>query len=136
MFIGLASQKEKRKPVAAQSEIGNLRRLQLKLQFVSDKGDEFRIGRLTLCIADGIAEKSLQSVQVASVPGYFNGVADGTLYTGRRGLESLCHLGVQDFRDGVDNVHIVHGNDDCLPQVLIALNMGRDTDQFIALFMA
>ena len=43
MFIGLASQKEKRKPVAAQSEIGNLRRLQLKLQFVSDKGDEFRI---------------------------------------------------------------------------------------------
>ena len=36
--------KEKsRKTVAAQSEIGNLRRLQLKLQFVSDKGDEFRV---------------------------------------------------------------------------------------------
>ena len=33
--------KEKsRKPVAAQSEIGNLGRLQLKLQFVSDQGDE------------------------------------------------------------------------------------------------
>ena len=31
-----------RKPVAAQSEIGNLAGLQLKLQFVSDKGDEFR----------------------------------------------------------------------------------------------
>ena len=29
-----------RKPVAAQSEISNLRRLQLKLQFVSDQGDE------------------------------------------------------------------------------------------------
>ena len=29
-----------RKPVAAQSKIGNLGRLQLKLQFVSDKGDE------------------------------------------------------------------------------------------------
>jgi len=31
---------ESRKAVAAQSEIGNLRRLQLKLQFVSDQGDE------------------------------------------------------------------------------------------------
>ena len=28
------------KTVAAQSEIGNLRRLQLKLQFISDKGDK------------------------------------------------------------------------------------------------
>ena len=30
-----------RKPVAPQSEIGNLVRLQLKLQFISDQGDEF-----------------------------------------------------------------------------------------------
>jgi hypothetical protein len=40
VFIGLTSQKEKRKPVAAQSEIGNLTGLQLKLQFVCDKGDK------------------------------------------------------------------------------------------------
>ena len=32
-----------RKPVAPQSEIGNLAGLQLKLQFVSDKGNKFRI---------------------------------------------------------------------------------------------
>ena len=32
-----------RKPVAAQSEISNLAGLQLKLQFVSDKGDKFGI---------------------------------------------------------------------------------------------
>ena len=63
------SQKEKRKPVAAQSEIGNLVRLQLKLQFVSNRDNKFGIGRLSLGIADGIAEKSLQSVQVTSVPG-------------------------------------------------------------------
>ena len=48
-----------RKPVAAQSEIGNLRRLQLKLQFVSDKGDKFGICGFSLGIADGITEKSL-----------------------------------------------------------------------------
>ena len=59
VFIGSASQKEKRKPVAAQSEIGNLGRLQLKLQFVSDKGDEFGIGGFSLGIADGVAEESL-----------------------------------------------------------------------------
>ena len=48
-----------RKPVAPQSEIGNLRRLQLKLELVSDKGDEFGIGRFSLCIADCVAKKSL-----------------------------------------------------------------------------
>ena len=101
MFIGLASQKEKRKPVAAQSEIGNLRRLQLKLQFVSDQGDEFGIRGFSLGIADGIAEKSLQSVQIASVPGYFDGMADGALHSGRGGLEGLCHLGVQYLGDGI-----------------------------------
>ena len=31
-----------RKTVAPQSEIGNLGRLQLKLQFISDKGNKFR----------------------------------------------------------------------------------------------
>ena len=48
-----------RKPVAAQSEIGNLRRLQLKLQFVCDKGDEFRVSRFSLGIAGGVAEEAL-----------------------------------------------------------------------------
>ena len=118
------------------SETAHLGAFQLQLEFVRNEGDKLRIRRLTLRVADRVAEKSLQRIQIASVPGYFNGVADGTLYTGRRGLESLCHLGVQAFRDGVDHIHIVHGNDVCLPQVLIALNMGRDTDQFIALFMA
>ena len=41
VFIGLASQKEKRKPVAAQSEIGTLAGLELEGQFVCDEGDEF-----------------------------------------------------------------------------------------------
>ena len=42
-----------------ESEIGNLAGLQLKLQFVSDKGDKFRIRGFSLGVADGIAEKSL-----------------------------------------------------------------------------
>ena len=34
---------QSRKPVAAQSEIGNLAGLQLKLQFICDKRNKFRI---------------------------------------------------------------------------------------------
>ena len=83
-----------RKPVVAQSEIGNLAGFQLKLQFVSDKGDEFRIRGFSFGIADGITEKSLQSIQIASVPGYFDGVADGPFHTAGGGLEGLRHLGV------------------------------------------
>ena len=97
----MASQKEKRKPVAAQSEIGNLRRLQLKLQLICDKGDELRICGFSFGIADGIAEKSLQSIQIPSVPGYFDGMADGSFDPRRRGLEGLGYLGVQYLGDGV-----------------------------------
>ena len=82
-------------------EIGNLAGLQLKLKLVSDQGDEFGIRRFALCIADGITEKSLQRIQVASVPGYFDGMADGALYSAGGGLEGFCHLRVQDLGDGV-----------------------------------
>ena len=90
-----------RKPVAPQSEIGNLGRLQLKLQFVCDKGDEFRIRGFSLGVADGIAEKSLQRIQIATIPGHFNGMANSPLHSGRGGLEGFRHLGVQYLGDGV-----------------------------------
>ena len=83
-----------RKPVAAQSEIGNLRRLQLKLQFVSDKGDKFGIGGFPLGIAHGIAKEPLEGIEIPSVPGDLNGMADGSFDSAGCGLEGLCHLGV------------------------------------------
>ena len=49
-----------RKTVAAQSEIADLRALQLKLQFVCDKGDELRIGGFSFGVADCVAEEPLQ----------------------------------------------------------------------------
>ena len=51
------------------SEIGNLGRLQLKLQFISDQGDELGIRGFSLGIADRVAEKSLQSIQIPTIPG-------------------------------------------------------------------
>ena len=41
-------------PLAPQSEIRNLTGFELQGQFVCDKGDEFRIGRFSLGIADSI----------------------------------------------------------------------------------
>ena len=83
------------------SEICYFAGLQLKLQFVSNQGNKLRIRGLTLGIADGIAEKSLQSIQITSVPGHFDGMADGTLHSGRRGLECFGHLRIQYLGDGI-----------------------------------
>ena len=109
-------------------EIGNLAGLQLKLQFVSDQGDELTIRGFSLGIADGIAEKSLQSIQITAVPCHFDGVSDCSFNTGRRGLECFGHLRIQYLGDGIDHVHIVDGNDDGFPQVLVALDMGGNTN--------
>ena len=73
----------------------------MKLELVCDKGDEFRISRFSLGIADGIAEKSLQGVQIPSVPGHFDGMADGTLHAAGGGLECLGDLRVQYLGDCV-----------------------------------
>ena len=80
--------------IQVQSEIGYFGRLQLKLELVSDKRDKFGLRGFSLGIADGIAKEALQSIQITSVPGDFDGVADGAFHTAGGGLEGLCHLGV------------------------------------------
>jgi hypothetical protein len=57
------------------SEIGNLAGLQLKLQFVSNQGNKFGIRGFSLGIADSIAEKSLQSIKVTTIPCNLNGMS-------------------------------------------------------------
>ena len=82
-------------------KIGNLGRLQLQLELVCNQRNKFRISRFSLGIADSIPKESLQCIQVASVPGHFDGMADGTLHSGRGGLECFCQLRVQYLGDGV-----------------------------------
>ena len=48
-----------RKPVAAQSEISHFRRLQLKLELISNQRNKLRIRGFSLGIADGVAEEAL-----------------------------------------------------------------------------
>ena len=83
------------------SEICYFAGLQLKLQFVSNQGNKFRIRWFSLGIADGIAEKSLQSVQIPSAPGHLNSVSDRTLHSARGGLECFGYLRVQYLGDGI-----------------------------------
>ena len=71
------------------------------MKLICNKGDEFRIRGFSLGIADGIAEKSLQGIQIATIPCNLNGMADGTLHSGRGCLKGFRHLGVEYLGDGV-----------------------------------
>ena len=101
---------------------------ELELQAVGDEGDEFAVRRLALRVRHGVAEEALQRLQVAAVPRDLDGVADGALDArGRRG-ERLGHLRIEHLGDGVDNIHVIDGNQDRLPEILIALDVRRDAD--------
>ena len=93
--------RKSRKPLAPQSELGHVLSLELELELVRNQGDEFGIRGLALGVAHGVAEESLQGVQIAPIPGDFNGVADGPLHSAGCGPKGLCHLGIEDLGDGV-----------------------------------
>ena len=83
------------------SILGRLGALELQLQPVRDQSDELAIGGLALGVAHGVAEEALQGVEIAPVPGYLDGVANGPLYPAWGGLEGFGHLGVENLGDGV-----------------------------------
>ena len=110
-----ASKEKVEKTVAPQSELGRLGTLELKLELVRNQGDELRIGGLSLGVADGVAEESLQGVQIPPVPGNLDGVADGSFHPAGCGAEVLGHLRVEHLGDGVDHIHVIDGDDNGLP---------------------
>ena len=82
------------------------------MKLICDEGYKLRICGFSLGIADGIAEKSLQSIKITSVLGNLDGVADGSFHTAGGSLECFRHLGVEDLGDGIDHIHVVDGDDD------------------------
>ena len=81
-----------------ESEIGNLAGLQLQLELIGNQRNKFGIRRLALRIADSIPKKSLQSIQITSVPSDFDGVADSLLdarQCGRECFDQLRTLGIE-----------------------------------------
>ena len=55
-------------------------------------------------------------------------MADGPLHPACRGAEAFRHLGIEDLGHRIDDIHILHRDHNGFPQVLIALNVGRDTN--------
>ena len=90
------------------SIIYNPGRLHLQLQLVRNQGDKLAVRRLTLGVGNRVTKESLQSIQIATIPGHLDSVPDGSFHPGRGGLEGLCHLGIQDLGDGVDGVPTAH----------------------------
>ena len=76
-------------------------RLQLKLELICDEGDEFGIRWFALSIGNRVAEEPLEGIQIPSVPGDFDGMADGAFYAAGCGLECFRHLGIEHLGDGV-----------------------------------
>ena len=74
---------------------------------------------------DGVAEVAVQGIHIATVPCHLDGVADGPLYPAGGGAVFLGDLRVQALGDGVDVLRLVHGEQDGIPQELVALDVRR-----------
>ena len=70
----------------------------------------------------------MQRFQIAPVPGDFNGVPDSPFHAGGGGVKALCHGGVEDLGNSVDDFHVFYSDHNGLPQVLVAFDVGRDAD--------
>ena len=75
--------------------------LELQLKPIRNQRNKLTIRRLPLGIAHRVAKEALQGIQVSPVPGYLDGVANGTLHPAGGRPEGFCYLGIQHLRDGV-----------------------------------
>ena len=96
--------------------------------FICDQSNKFRVGRLTFSGAYRIAEKRIDRVHFAPAPCNFDCMTYGTFYPARGRLMFFCDRRIQDFRDRIQHLHIVDCKDDRIPQILVSLDMRRNSD--------
>ena len=75
---------------------------------------------------DGVAKVAIEGIHVSPVPCNLDSVADGALHTAGGGTVFLGDFRVQALGHGVDVLRLVHGEQDGIPQELVALDVGRD----------
>ena len=73
---------------------------------------------------NGITEVAVEGVHVSPVPCHLDGVTDGALHPAGGGAVFLGDFRVQTLGHGVDVLRLVHGEQDGIPQELVALDMG------------
>ena len=93
---------------------------------VGNHRNELAVGGLAAQVVDGVAEVAVQRVHIAPVPCHLDGVADGALHPAGGGAVFLGDFRVQTLGHSVDVFRLVHGEQDGIPQELVALDMGRD----------
>ena len=94
--------------------------------FISYHRNEFTIGGLTAQVMDGIAEVAIEGIHISPVPCHLDGVADGALHAAGGGTVFLGDFRVQALGHGVDVLRLVHGEQNGIPQELVALDVGGD----------
>ena len=75
---------------------------------------------------DGVAKVAVEGIHIAPVPRHLDGVTDGALHPAGSGTVFLGNFRVQALGYSVDVLRLVHGEQDGIPQELVALDVGRD----------
>ena len=75
---------------------------------------------------DGIAEVAVKGIHVSPIPCHLDGVADGALHPAGGGAVFLGNFWVKTLGHGVDILRLVHGEQDGIPQELVALDVSGD----------
>ena len=94
--------------------------------FVSYHRNELAVGGFSAQVVDGIAEVAVEGGHVSPVPSHLDGVADGALHPAGGGAVFLGDFRVEALGHSVDILRLVHGEQDGIPQELVALDVGRD----------
>ena len=89
----------------------------LQAELIRDQRNKLRICRLALARVDGIAEKCVQRVEVAAIPGDLNGMPDRTLDPRGCRRKFRRDSGVKLPRDALKQRGIVIGAEDCVERL-------------------
>ena len=92
--------------------------------FVSYHRDELTVGGFAAQVMDGIAKVAIEGIHVSPVPCHLDGMADGALHPAGGGAVALGDFRVQALGHRVDILRLVHGEQDGIPQELVALDVG------------
>ena len=91
---------------------------------VGNHCNELAVGGFSPQVMDGITEVAVEGVHIAPVPCHLDGMTDGALHPAGGGAVFLGDFRVQALGHGVDVLRLVHGEQDGIPQELVALDVG------------
>ena len=99
--------------------------LELQLNFIGEKCDEFGVCWFSTGVRNRIAEELPERFFIASLPRELNGMPNGALDPGGGRMELPRNLRVKDLCDGPHHVLVVNGHHDRFPKVLVSLHVCR-----------